>query len=150
MKIEEAIKQKVFLSEYHKLHVNLFYTQSLIELRLSKVLKPHQLSPQQFNILRILKGRFPKPASIRELTDLMIDKASNASRIVDKLLSKKLVNKSACKKDSRKMEVVITEAGLNNLETASREIEKFVNETYGVLTVEEAQSLNAMLDRIKE
>ena len=149
MKIEEAIKQKKFQNEYHKANVNLFYTQAWLQLQIVQKLKPYNISPQQFNILRILRGQHPKPASIRELTDRMLDKSSNASRLVDKLLAKSLVTKSTCKKDNRRMEVMITEQGLDLLEKSSNDIEGWINEVFGVLSEGEARQFNTILDKIK-
>ena len=149
MKIEDEIKQKTFLNEYQKASINLFYTQAWIQLKIIQALKPFNISPQQFNILRILRGRHPKPASIRELTDRMLDKSSNASRLVDKLLIKDLVEKSTCKNDNRKMEVSITKQGLDLLKKASTQVESCTDEVFGVLTVEEANFFNEMLDKIR-
>ena len=149
MTIEEAIQQKTFISEFHKAHINLFYTQAWMELQMIQVLKPFNISPQQFNILRILRGHYPKPASIRELTDRMIDKASNASRLVDKLLAKGFVIKTACINDNRRMEVIITKKGLDHLTNASATVEQSIHQSFGDLSQEETQLLNSFLDRIR-
>lgn len=149
MKIEDEIKQKTFLNEYHKANINLFFTQAWMQLKILQALKPFNISPQQFNILRILRGSHPKPASIRELTDRMLDKSSNASRLVDKLLAKGLVEKSTCKNDNRKMQVNITVEGLTLLGKASSEVEQCISEVFGVLSVEEASVLNTTLDKIR-
>lgn len=149
MKIEKAIKQKAFLSEFHKANINLFYTMAWMQLKINKELKPFNLSPQQFNILRILRGQHPKPASIRELTDRMLDKASNASRLVDKLLLKGMVSKTTCENDNRRMEVAITEKGLSILDDASNKVETVIDNVFGVLTIDEAAQLNDMLDKIR-
>ena len=149
MKIEDEIKQKTFLNEYQKANINLFYTQAWMQLKIIHALKPYNISPQQFNILRILRGSHPKPASIRELKDRMLDKSSNASRLVDKLLIKGLVEKSTCKNDNRKMEVNITVQGLVLLEKASNQVEGCISEVFGILTLEEATTFNEILDKIR-
>ncbi len=149
MKIEDEIKQKTFLNEYHKANVNMFYTQAWMQLKILQELKPFNISPQQFNILRILRGRHPKPASIRELTDRMLDKSSNASRLVDKLLAKNFVVKCVSKTDNRRMEVVITQEGLDMLAKASEKVETCINKVFSTLSVEEAIRFNDMLDRIR-
>ena len=149
MKIEDEIKQKTFLNEYHKAHINLFYTQAWLQLKILQVLKPFNISPQQFNILRILRGRYPKPASIRELTDRMLDKSSNASRLVDKLLAKKFVDKCVSKRDNRRMEVGITQEGLDMLAKASEKVEASIDSVFGTLTKEEAVQLNQILNKIR-
>ena len=149
MKIEDAIKQKKFQNEYQKANINLFYTYAWLQLQIVQTLKPYNISPQQFNILRILRGRHPKPASIRELTDRMLDKASNASRLVDKLLAKELVTKTTCKQDNRRMEVLITENGLDLLKRASTDVENWINDVFSSLSEEEAQQFNFLLDKIR-
>lgn len=142
MRIEDEIKQKTFPNEFLKANVNLFYTNAWLQLQILHLLKPYNISPQQFNILRILRGSLPKPASIKELTDRMLDKASNASRLVDKLIAKGFVEKSICESDNRRMEVVITNAGLKMLEEASIVIENKVNALFSTLSESEAQTLN--------
>ena len=149
MKIEEAIKQKKFQNEYQKASINLFYTQAWLQLQIVQKLKPFNISPQQFNILRILRGQHPKPASIRELTDRMLDKASNASRLVDKLLVKGFVTKTTCKNDNRRMEVLITNEGLRMLKKASLEVEGKIDRVFSMLTEDEARQFNDLLDKIK-
>lgn len=148
MKIEEAIKQKAFPSAVQKANINLLYTQAWVQSKIAQELKHFKISPQQFNILRILRGQHPKPASIKELTSRMIDKASNASRLVDKLLNKGLVSKKPCKMDNRRMEVVITDLGLEMLEEASKSVEICIEETYDKLTEKEAVLLNEILNKI--
>lgn len=150
MKIEEAIQQKKFQNEYQKAHINLLYTHAWLQLRTVHVLKPINISPQQFNILRILRGQYPKPASIRELTDRMIDKASNASRLVDKLLAKGYVTKSACEADNRRMEVKITDEGLKFLEKASKKVDAFTKGVFKSLSEDEARQLSDLLDKIRD
>ncbi|HHM21771.1 MAG TPA: MarR family transcriptional regulator [Bacteroidetes bacterium] len=149
MKIEDAIRQKTFRNEYHKAHINLFYTYGWLQLKIVHELKPFHLSPQQFNILRILRGMHPGPASIRELTDRMLDKSSNASRLVDKLLPKGLVTKLPSKKDSRRMDVFISPKGMEVLDEASQKVEACINDIFSVLTTSEASLFNDFLDRIR-
>ena len=88
MKIEQEIQQTVFESEYQKANINLLFTASWLNQKSAKALKPFNISWQQFNILRILRGMGDKPATIKILTERMIDKMSNASRLVEKLKQK--------------------------------------------------------------
>jgi DNA-binding MarR family transcriptional regulator len=88
MKIEKAINQKAFKNPHQKAHINVLYTASWLSQQNAKVLKPFQISWQQFNILRILRGMAPQPATVKLLTERMIDKTSNASRLVEKLKRK--------------------------------------------------------------
>ncbi len=149
MKIEEAIKQKTFASEYLKAHINLIYTAAWANLRIAHTLRPFDITLQQFNILRILRGRSPEPASIKELMERMLDKSSNASRLVDKLLLKELVIKKVAEEDSRRMEVGITQKGLQLINQASVEVEKEIATIFSSLSTEDAAALNSLLDKIR-
>ena len=149
MKIEEEIDQRSFPSEYIKAHINLMYTAGWAQRQIVKELKPYGISIQQFNILRILRGRAPRPASIRELTERMLDKSSNASRLVDKLCRKGLTEKQACPKDCRKLEVKITGKGLGLLVEASGKIEGATKILYQNISEKDARELNRILDCLR-
>ena len=128
---------------------NLLYTSAWAGLRISQVLKPFHITLQQFNILRILKGRGAEPASIKELTERMLDKSSNASRLVDKLLSKGLVRKETCDDDNRKTHVVLTSEGLELVRQASIAVENKIDVMFSTLTEAEAIVLNQLLDKFR-
>jgi DNA-binding MarR family transcriptional regulator len=149
MKIEEAIQQKKFISEHQKAHLNILYSASWLGQRTTSLLKPYGLTWQQFNVLRILRGRHPEPATVKLLTERMIDKMSNASRLVDKLLSKGLVKRTTSKEDRRRVDVSITEEGLELLEEASQHLEDGMNFEKGHLTCDEAEMLNNLLDKLR-
>jgi DNA-binding MarR family transcriptional regulator len=148
MKIEEAIKQSQFKSELHKAVVNLMYTSNWILSNNSKALKPFGLSTQQFNILRILMGQFPNPAPVSLLTERMLDKMSNASRLVDKLEEKHLVLRTVCKHDRRQVDVLITEKGKDVLSQANAAINK-ESHHHKALNEEESKILNDLLDKLR-
>lgn len=150
MKIEDEIKQKSFSSEYLKVNINLIYTANWASLKITHVLKPFGITPQQFNILRILKGRACQPASIKELTERMLDKSSNASRLVDKLLIKGLVKKETCDDDNRRTDVILTEEGLRVVNEASIAVENEISIMFASLTPEEAVQLNHLLDKTRD
>jgi DNA-binding MarR family transcriptional regulator len=148
MKIELEIKQPAFKNEYHKLSVNLLYTGHWLQLQNHNHLKPFGLTVQQFNILRILKGQHPQPVTVSLLIDRMIDKMSNASRLVEKLRRKGLVERRVCENDRRAVDVLITPAGLALL----KEIEKQDQQWEKVLqnlSVSEAVQLNTLLDKLR-
>ncbi len=149
MRIEDEIQQKKFQSEYQKMHINILFTAAWLQQRTTKVLKPYGISSQQFNILRILRGMHPKPASIKTLTERMIDKMSNASRLVDKLMAKGLVQRSECNADRRRVDVLITAPGLELLQRASADVERLVQQDGLNLSEAEAASLNELLDRLR-
>lgn len=150
MRIEEAIKQKFFQNEYQKAHVNVLYTAAWLTSTMNASLKPFGLTMQQFNILRILRGKAPEPATIRELTEKMIDKMSNASRLVERLRQKGLVDRRPCATDRRRVEVRITPEGMRLLGVASERVEAdIVRQFSRCLTEDEAVLLNELLDQLR-
>lgn len=150
MRLQEAIKQKKFVNDHIHASINLYYTSSQHLHYLNRILKPYQLSIQQFNILRILRGRKGEPISVKQLTDRMIDKMSNASRLVEKLKNKGLVERRACQNDRRQVEVVITSEGLAIIEKTSALIEDGTMEYLSSLSEQDAKSLNSLLDKINK
>ena len=149
MRIENEIKQKKFKNEYQKLGINILFTSTWISSFNMHSLKPHGISWQQFNVLRILKGMHPKPATIKLLTERMIDKMSNASRLVEKLKKKGLVERQSCEDDRRRVDIVITQQGLKLVNKASTDLERDMLEKMSNLTEEEAVSLNDLLDKLR-
>ena len=148
MRIEEEIKQtKPFANPQIKAVVNLNFTASWLSGVQAEMLKPYGISIQQYNILRILRGMHPKPATVKILIDRMIDKNSNASRLVDKLLKKGLLERNTCPRDRRRVDVMITEAGLDMVSEVSKALKKrkdFMN-----LTDEDAVVLSDLLDKLR-
>ena len=148
MRIEDEIKQPIFRDDFQKAHINLLYTASWLQLRQAVAFKPYGLTLPQFNILRILRGQHPLPATVALLIDRMLDKTSNASRIVDRLEEKKLVTRTVCPANRRAVDIRITVAGLALLERIEQD---------GVLSLTsltqlneaEVQELNALLDKIR-
>lgn len=148
MRIEKAIKQNKFTSEYQKLTVNIAYTNSYITQILSRYLKPYDLTMQQFNVLRIVRGSKPNPVSINAIGERMIDKMSNASRLVDKLHNKELVIREKCERDKRQVDVSLTEKGSEVLSSLDQELSEF-DKNFHVLNIEEAIMLNRLLDKLR-
>ncbi|AMM51579.1 transcriptional regulator [Rufibacter sp. DG15C] len=149
MKIEDEIKQSTFKDPFQKAYINIVFTANGLQLAQSTVLKDYGITLPQYNILRILRGQYPKPATVNLLIERMLDKTSNASRIVDKLEAKKLVTRTQCPADRRTVDIVITEKGLNMLE----ELDKIQEGTkHGVnnLSAEEAETLSILLDKIRD
>lgn len=149
MKIEQEIQQTVFESEYQKANINLLFTASWLNQKSAKALKPFNISWQQFNILRILRGMGDKPATIKILTERMIDKMSNASRLVEKLKQKGLVERRSCPSDRRQVDILITKEGLSILEDASKAMENALSGVSDHFSEEEAKTLNEILDRMR-
>ncbi|MDQ3050514.1 MAG: MarR family transcriptional regulator [Bacteroidota bacterium] len=149
MEIEKEIKQTVkFTSEYHKLSVNILYTASWLEISHTKKLKPYGLTPQQFNLLRILRGQHPNPATVNMLIERMIDKSSNASRLVDRLEQKGFVNRCTSVSDKRSVNVRITDKGLDTLKKLDEQY-ALLEEPIKSLSKDEARELNRLLDKLR-
>ncbi len=149
MKIEDEIKQTAFKSEYHKAYINTIYTANLLEQAQSNLFKPFSITLPQYNLLRILRGQHPKPATVSLLIERMLDKTSNASRIVDKLEAKELVTRKQCPNDRRTVDVLITDKGLALLKQMD-ELDDGSKTGLKNLTEQEAVELNRLLDKIRE
>ncbi|MCC6599788.1 MAG: MarR family transcriptional regulator [Crocinitomicaceae bacterium] len=148
MTINQAIQQGRFNSEYHKLAVNLFYTTNWLSNQHSQLLKPFGISMQQYNILRILRGQKGTPVSVNCLIERMLDKSSNASRLVNKLLEKGLVERKICPQDRRQVEVKVTPRGMALLMQIDGPMEKMRN-VLSILSEEEASIVNKLLDKLR-
>jgi DNA-binding MarR family transcriptional regulator len=150
MSIEKEInQQKPFRNNYLKAYVNVMYTASWINKRQSDAIKKYDISIQQYNILRILKGMSGEPATVKMLTERMIDKMSNASRLVDKLLAKHYVQRIENALDRRRVDIYLTEEGSKVMELASRELDAILNNTNQELSLEEAALLSDLLDKLR-
>lgn len=147
-KIEEAIQQKEFKDQFNKAVVNLIYTHSYLVSSQSELFKSYNLSPEQFNVLRILRGQNGAAISVSSIQDRMLNKMSNASRLVEKLKIKELVRRSECPADRRQVDVLITDAGLELLKKLEEEVIaaniRFIN-----LSESEAIQLNELLDKLR-
>lgn len=149
MTIENEIKQRAFTSPYHKVMVNLIYTNNWMTSLHSEKLKPYGLTIQQFNVLRILRGQYPNAITVNAIIERMLDKMSNASRLVDKLLAKELVSRMVCPNDRRAVDVLITEKGLALLEKIDERIGEWEVDLIEGLTEEEAEQLSLLLDKMR-
>lgn len=149
MSLEQEIKQeKGFASERHKAVVNIMFTEAWLRSQMSEILKPYDLTVQQYNVLRILRGSSPKPLSTSCIRGRMLDKMSDASRIVDRLYKKELLERKTCSVDKRLVDVFISKEGLKVLSQIDDSMRTF-NESVNSITEEEARVLNGILDRIR-
>lgn len=148
MKLEKEILQNKFKNEFHKLAVNIIYTHSWLNSHQNKILSKHNLTAQQYNLLRILRGQYPNPATINLLKERMLDKMSDASRLVERLRGKDLVERKNCKEDRRRAEVKITEKGLDVLKDLD-DLEDEVEAKLSTISHDEAQSVNDILDKMR-
>lgn len=148
MEIGDEIKQSKFKSEYQKLLINVLYTSNWLSAGHACSIKAYGISTQQYNLLRILRGQHPKPATVNLLIERMLDKNSNASRLVEKLRLKKLVERATCQDDRRAVNVVITQKGLEVLEEIDKKEGEFL-ERLKTITEKEAEQLNRLLDKLR-
>ena len=149
MKIEEVVKSNVVLGLSQKAVLNIIYTQNNINERLIEVLKPYDLSNEQYNVLRILRGQKGNPANMCVIQERMLAKTSNTTRLVDKLLLKELVTRKVCKENRRKIEVLITEKGLAILKELDPKVNDYENNFVANLTTNELEQLNDLLEKIR-
>jgi DNA-binding MarR family transcriptional regulator len=145
MTLEEAIKTSGFQNQRHKAAVNLMFTAYQLKSRISQVLKNYALTPEQYNVLRILKGSHPAPLCVKDIASRLIERNSNVPRIADRLELKKLVKRTISPEDRRETLMQITPAGLNLLEVATNAIETLQNEIV-TMSEEQAANLNQLLD----
>ncbi|MBL3658108.1 MarR family winged helix-turn-helix transcriptional regulator [Fulvivirga sediminis] len=148
MKFEEEIKQSKFTSECQKATLNLIFTSGYVNNMQKDFFKPFNITNQQYNVLRILRGQHPKSISTSGIKDRMLDKNSDVSRIVDRLTLKGWVQKTVCPDDRRLVDVIITSEGLELLESMDTDVKKH-NDHLGTLTEEEAKQLSELLDKVR-
>jgi DNA-binding MarR family transcriptional regulator len=147
MSIDKDIQQRNFRNEYQKATVNVLFSAGWINERMKQFFGEVDITPQQYNILRILRGS-QTPLSTQQVRDRMLDKMSDASRIVDRLIKKELVNKSICTADKRLVDIVISSKGLallQQLDDRNKELDSIAAN----LTEAEAKTLNTLLDKMR-
>lgn len=147
MAIENDIHQSKFRNDYQKAAINLIYTYNWMNEQMKKIFDQYDITSQQFNILRILRGA-GEPISTLQIRQRMLDKMSDTSRIVDRLVKKGVVKKNICKVDRRLVDVVITDKGkklLEKIDACNEEMDAL----FKALNVGEAKSLNTLLDKMR-
>ena len=149
MGIEQDIHQAKFRNEYQKAAINLIYTFNWLTEKSRNFFAAEDITQQQFNILRILRGSHPEPLSTLQIRDRMLDKMSDTSRIVDRLIAKGLVKKAICKSDRRLVDIMITDKGRKLLERIDLRQDEMDN-LLGNLSRREAGLLSELLDKIRE
>jgi len=148
VKLEEAIKSSKFKDEVHKAGLNILYTAWWLKTLMSRELKEYGLTHEQYNVLRILKGKHPDQACVRDIACRMIEKNSNVPRIIDRLEVKKLVKRNTSAEDKRETVITLTPAGINMLEITTAKINKIMEE-YVDIDEECAAQLNSLLEKVR-
>ena len=149
MKIEEIIKATVAMDDAKKVILNIIYTQHVIGDKFNEIFKPSDLSNEQYNVLRILRGQKGKPANMSIIQERMLAKNSNTTRLIDKLLLKKLVTREVCPANRRKIEVLITQKGLDVLAELEPNINSHEQLFASNLNHEELIQLNTLLEKYR-
>lgn len=129
--------------------INIMYTSRIIEEAVSTLLKPYDLTIPQYNVMRILRGQKGKPASLSTIQERMIDKSSNTTRLVDKLIRKGWVKRSVCEENRRKVDILITSSGLEILKELDPITENNNQEILKNLSEEQLLNLNNLLDTLR-
>jgi DNA-binding MarR family transcriptional regulator len=148
MSLEEEVKQAKFENEFQKAAVNVMFTSGWLYNTNAARLKVFDITPEQFNVLRILRGSYPKPMMLAEITCRMIDRSSNATRLVEKLRQKGFVKRELCKDNRRQVDIVITAKGLALLGEIDKGTEQWLS-TLKNISKTEAQELNRILDKLR-
>ena len=148
MGIENDIQQTNFRNEFQKMSINIIYTANWLNEKMSQILSKEDITQQQYNILRILRGS-ECPLSTLKIRERMLDKMSDTSRIVDRLIVKGLVEKTACVKDKRLVDIIVTKKGLQLLEKLDALNEQIDSILKGV-SEKEAITMNQILDKLRE
>jgi DNA-binding MarR family transcriptional regulator len=149
MGIEKDIHQATFRTARQKAMINVLYTYGWIIERIKVSLAKEDITHQQFNILRILRGSAPEPLSTLQIRERMLDKMSDTSRIVDRLIVKGLVKKTVCSKDKRLVDVVITDKGLKLLKKMDEE-QNQMDSILNNLSETESEQLSHLLDKLRQ
>lgn len=149
MKLEEEIAQIRFKNEHQKALINLTYTYNWVHKHQRDFFKQYKVTPQQFNVLRILRGQHPNPANINLIKERILDKTSDASRLVDRLVTKKYVLRYKNKSDRRSTNLHISDKGLALLQEIDIEI-GVLEDLFSALSKQEAKQLNELLDKLRE
>ena len=148
MLLEKEIQQKSFKSPQQKLAVNLLYTSNWLSAHYDNFFKGLDLTTQQFNVLRILRGQFPNPCSLKLVKERMLDKMSDASRIVDKLVAKDYVVRNECPSDRRSINLIISDKGLTVLKDLDF-IDDATRDIFKNLPTDKIKLLNDLLDELR-
>ena len=149
MKIEEELKMKKFASAKARAELNVIFTGAWLSDRFDQLLKPFGISEQQYNVLRILRGQKGKPANLFTIQERMVHRMSNATRLVEKLRLKGYVERKICKENRRKIDVTITQKGLDLIAEIQPLSQASNKDLYNRMTKEEASTLSDILDRIR-
>ncbi len=148
MKLEDEIKQTRFESGGQKAVINVIFTANWINSQFRNIFKTYDLTLQQYNVLRILRGKYPKSANPGEIKEVMLDKNPDLTRLCDRMCNLGLITRTVDKDNRRKMNIKITQKGLDTLEQAAPELDKLEKELVNI-SESEANVLSDLLDKLR-
>ncbi|MFN4249108.1 MAG: MarR family winged helix-turn-helix transcriptional regulator [Flavipsychrobacter sp.] len=148
MKLEDVLKTNKFNDEVHKATLNILYTSYWMRDNVSSTMKEIGITSEQFNILRILKGKHPEAMCVKDIASRMIEKSSNVPRILDRLVAKELVMRTTSKEDKRETIISLTDTGIQTLQRANEALAAINKKTIGINN-EEAAVLNQLLEKLR-
>lgn len=149
MKIETALKIRSNIALSKKTVVHAIYTGDIVLNRINAVLKPYNLTSQQYNVLRILRGQKGNPVSLSEIQERMINRNSNTTRLIDKLVDKNFVSRVVDESNRRKLRISITQKGLDELKRIEPHLDAMEEKTTRQLTKDEMTTLNKLLEKLR-
>ena len=148
MSLENDLQQEKFANEFNKAAVNILFTSSWLYNINAARLKAFDITPEQYNVLRILRGTHPQPMMLADITSRMIDKSSNATRLVEKLRQKGFLKREICEDNRRQVDISITDKGISILKKVDSEESEWLA-TLKNISKSEAQELNRILDKLR-
>jgi DNA-binding MarR family transcriptional regulator len=148
MKLEEVIKTTKFRNNRHKAALNLLYTAYWLKTHISAILKQQSLTSEQYNVLRILKGKHPESMCVKDIGSRVIEKNSNVPRIIDRLVIKKLATRYTSKEDKRETLISLTKKGIETLEQTNKLVEEAETKLISI-SEDDALLLNDLLEKIR-
>ena len=149
MKLEDVLKTNKFNDEVHKATLNILYTSYWMRDNVSSTMKEIGITSEQFNILRILKGKHPEAMCVKDIASRMIEKSSNVPRILDRLVAKELVMRTTSKEDKRETIISLTDTGIQTLQRDNDALAAINKQTIGINN-EEAAVLNQLLEKLRK
>lgn len=148
MEIEKELKQQKFANSHLKAHINIIFTANWLNNKTKVVLKPFGITPQQYNVLRILKGKHPVYCAADDIKEVMIDKNPDLTRLIDRLIEKGYVTRNVCEENRRKLDISITQQGLALVKQIGPKLKKQFM-TLAKITEKEANELSRILDKMR-
>lgn len=148
VKLEQAIQSSKFKNEVHKATLNILYTAWWLKTIMSNELKEFGLTHEQYNVLRILKGKHPEQICVKDISCRMIEKSSNVPRIIDRLVIKKLVKRADSPFDKRETVISLTQSGITILELTTEKINALM-ETTVIMKSQDAAQINMLLEKLR-